>query len=310
MDRFEAMSLLLEAIDAGSLSAAGRRRGVPLATVSRKISDLEAHLNTRLLLRGNRRLELTDAGLTYVEACRRIVGEVREAERAASGEYRTPTGELVITLPIAARQQILPVVAAFLKAYPEVSVRLVQTDRVVSLLEEHADLAVRVGELPDSSLIATRVDMIRLVVCASPEYLSTHGTPRTPEDLATHDCIAFEAITVGNRWDFRRGKSDVAVAIRPRLRVNTAEAAVDAAVAGVGIARALSYQIESAVAAGALEIVLEDYAHEAIPVSLVYPRQGMLPLKLRAFLDFAAPRLRARLPQQAGTVAAKGPLME
>jgi DNA-binding transcriptional LysR family regulator len=303
MDRLESMSILLEVIDAGSLSGAGRRLGVPLATVSRKISDLEAHLKTRLLLRGNRRLELTDAGLAYVEACRRIVEEVNEAERAASGEYRSPTGELVITSPIVfGRQLLLPVITDFLRAFPEVSIRLVQVDRVVNLLEEHVDLAVRIGELPDSSLIATRVGLIRRVVCASPGYLSARGIPKTVEDLAAHDCIAFDAITIGNRWEFRQGKLIRVVAIRSKLKVNTAETAVDAAIAGLGISRVLSYQIDRAVAAGALKVVLDGYESEALPVNLVYPSQRILPLKLRAFLDFAAPRLRAILPQQSAAV--------
>jgi DNA-binding transcriptional LysR family regulator len=228
---------------------------------------------------------------------------VNEAERAASGEYRSPTGELVITSPIVfGRQLLLPVITDFLRAFPEVSIRLVQVDRVVNLLEEHVDLAVRIGELPDSSLIATRVGLIRRVVCASPGYLSARGIPKTVEDLAAHDCIAFDAITIGNRWEFRQGKLIRVVAIRSKLKVNTAETAVDAAIAGLGISRVLSYQIDRAVAAGALKVVLDGYESEALPVNLVYPSQRILPIKLRAFLDFAAPRLRAILPQQSAAV--------
>jgi len=293
MDRFEAMSLLMEAIDAGSLSAAGRKNGVPLATVSRKISELEAHLNTRLLLRGNRRLELTDSGRVYIEACRRILEDVREAERAAAGEYRAPTGELVITAPtLLGRLYVLPVIADFMKAYPEVTVKLVQIDGVINLLEEHVDVAVRIGDLPDSSLIAKRVGDIYRVACASPDYLAARGIPESLDDLVKHDCIAFEAISVGNQWVFTHGGRELAVAIQPKLKVNTADAGIDAAIHGLGIARALSYQVEDLVEQDRLQLVLRDYESEDIPVSLVYPGQRMLPLKLRAFLDFAAPRLR------------------
>jgi DNA-binding transcriptional LysR family regulator len=300
MDRFDAMSVLLAAVDTGSLSAAGRRLGVPLTTVSRKISDLETHLKARLLLRGGRQLTLTDAGRNYVAACKRIVEDVAEAERAASGEYRAPTGDLVITAPLVfGRMHVLPVVAEFLKAYADIHVRLQLSDRVVNLLEDHVDMAVRIGTLPDSSLIATRVGLGGSVVFACPTYLAARGIPRTPEDLAAHDCIAFDAIGSADHWDFQRNHAPVQIPIRPRLRANTVEAVIDAALAGLGLARAMSYPIRQALADGALRVVLQDYQMPPVAVSLVYPSQRLLPLKLRAFLDFAAPRLRARLEPQA-----------
>jgi len=296
MDRLEAMSVLLEAVDSGSLSAAGRRLGMPLATVSRKISDLEAHLKIRLLLRGGRKLLLTDAGRGYVAACKRIVEDVVEAERVAAGEYRAPTGELVISTPLVfGRLHVVPVVTEFLKAYPDIQIRLQLTDRVVNLLEDHIDLALRIGALPDSSLIATRVGTAHLVVFASPAYLAERGTPLTPDDLLAHDCIAFDALSSGDRWDFERNGVASSVLIRPRLRANTAEAVIEAAAAGLSIARTMSYPIARAVAAGTLRIVLQDYERPAVPISLMYPSQRLLPLKLRAFLDFATPRLRERV---------------
>ncbi len=296
MDRLEAMSVLLEAVDSGSLSAAGRRLRMPLATVSRKISDLEAHLKIRLLLRGGRKLVLTDAGRSYVAACKRIVEDVSEAERVAAGEYRAPTGELVISTPLVfGRMHVVPIVADFLKAYPDIQVRLQLTDRVVNLLEDHIDLAVRIGALPDSSLIATRVGTAHLVMFASPAYLAERGTPMTPDDLLADDCIAFDALSSGDRWDFERDGVASSVVIRPRLRANTAEAVIEAAVAGLGVARTMSYPIARAVAAGTLQTMLRDHERPAIPISLVYPSQRLLPLKLRAFLDFATPRLRARV---------------
>jgi DNA-binding transcriptional LysR family regulator len=300
MDRFDAMSVLLAAVETGSLSAAGRRLDVPLTTVSRKISDLETHLKTRLLLRGGRQLTLTDAGRSYVAACRRIVEDLAEAERAASGEYRAPTGELVITAPLVlGRMHVVPVVAAFLKTYPDIQIRLQLSDRVVNLLEDHIDVAVRIGTLPDSSLIATRVGFTGPAVFACPGYLARRGTPRTPEDLAAHDCISFDATATSDHWDFQRDHAPVQVPIRPRLRANTVEAVIDAALSSLGLARTMSYAIRQAVADGKLQPVLQDYELPPVAISLVYPSQRLLPLKLRAFLDFAAPLLRAQLEPQA-----------
>lgn len=296
MDRFDAMSVLLAVTDAGSLSAGARRLGMPLATVSRKVSELEAHLHTKLLNRGSRRLELTDAGQSYVAACRKILEDVVEAERTASGEYRAPRGELVITAPIVfGRLHVLPIIGAFLKAYPDIEVRLTLADRVVNILEEHVDVALRIGELPDSSLIASRVGLIRRVVCASPEYLEVRGTPTSPSDLESHDCVTFEGLMSSRSWTFWNNSAPQAVAIHSRLVVNTAESAVDMAVAGLGLTRVLSYQIEAPLAEGTLAVVLERFEPPQVPVSLVYGSSGLLPLKLRAFLDFATPRLKAKL---------------
>lgn len=292
MDRLEAMEILVAAVEAGSLSAAARRLGTPLATVSRKVSELEAHLKTRLLVRSARQLALTDAGRSYVTACKRILEDVGEAERAAAGEYSAPKGELIITAPIVfGRLHVLPVVLEFLKAHGEIDVRLALADHVVNLLEERVDLAVRIGELPDSSLVATRLGAIRRVVCASPAYFAARGTPQHPADLAGHDCIAFEGVVSASVWNFG-GES---IAIHSRLVVNTAEAAIDAAVAGIGVTRVLSYQAAEALERGALALALENFEPPPSPVSLVHAGGRLLPLKLRAFLDFAAPRLKARL---------------
>lgn len=296
MDRFDAMSVLLAVTDAGSLSAGARKLGMPLATVSRKVSELEAHLHTKLLNRGSRRLELTDAGQSYVAACRRILEDVVEAERTASGEYRAPRGELVIAAPIVfGRLHVLPIIGAFLKAYPDIDVRLTLADRVVNILEEHVDVALRIGELPDSSLIASRVGSIRRVVCASPDYLEARGTPADPNDLESHDCVTFEGLMSSRSWTFWKNGVPQAVAIHSRLVVNTAESAVDMAVAGLGLTRLLSYQIEAPLADGKLKVVLEPFEPPQVPVNLVYGGSGLLPLKLRAFLDFAMPRLKTKL---------------
>lgn len=292
------MSVFMAAIEGGSLSAAGRRLGMPLATVSRKVSELESHLGTRLLIRSTRNLKMTDAGRLYLAACRRILEEVEEAERAASGEYRAPKGELIVTAPIVfGRMHVLPIVIEFLKTYPEIDIRMVLADRIVNFFEERVDIAVRIGELPDSSLVATRVGSIRRVLCASPAYFAARGTPKRPADLAAHECVTFDGLSAADAWTFAKRKADVSVAIHSRLVVSTAEAAIEGAVAGLGITRVLSYQVTDAVRAGTLVVALQDFEPPPWPVSLVFSGQRLAPLKLRAFLDFAAPRLRAALPR-------------
>jgi DNA-binding transcriptional LysR family regulator len=304
MDRLEAMSVLIAVVEAGSLSAAARRLNMPLATVSRKVNELEAHLKTRLLTRTTRQLALTEAGASYVAACRRILEEVGEAERAAAGEYTSPRGSLTLTAPVVfGRLHALPVVTEFLAQYPEIDVRLWLADRVVNLMEEHVDVAVRIGALPDSALVAVGVGAIRRVVCATPAYLAAHGLPEAPRDLTRHRCVTFEGVE-GTVWTFRAGKSDVAQPVHSRLVVNTAEAAIDAALQGVGLTRVLSYQVAQAVREARLAVVLEAFEPPPWPVSLVHGGQAPLPLKLRAFLDFALPRLRERV--EAARIMARG----
>lgn len=302
MDRFESMSVFLAVVEAGSLSAAGRKLGMPLATVSRKVSELETHLNARLLSRSTRQLKLTDAGRHYVVGCKRILDDVQETEREASGEYSSPKGHLTITAPVVfGRLHVLPTVTEFLKNYPNVDVRLVLGDRVSGLLEDQIDVALRIGELPDSGLNATRVGATRRVVCASPAYFAEHGEPKSPHDLSMHPCITFETLMSPQVWVFKVDKHEVAVPIRSRLSVNTAEAAIDAAMAGVGITRVLSYQIEGALRDGQLQIGLKKFEPATVPVNLVYNKERRLALKLRAFLDFAAPLLRDRISGRSGT---------
>jgi len=296
VDRIEAMTTLLAVVEAGSLSAASRKLGVPLPTVSRRVSALEAHLKTQLLNRSSRRITLTDAAKSYVQACRRILEDVDEAERVVSGEYRAPRGELAVTATMVfGRVHVIPVAAAFLKAYPDILLRLRLNDRIVNLQEEHFDLGIRIGVLPDSGIVARRVGSVRRVVCASPEYLTARGSPETPKDLADHDGICFTGFQDAESWDFPVNSSATSVAIRSRLMVDAAEAAVDAALAGAGIVRLFSYHVADAVKDGKLSILLEAFEPPPIPVNIVYLGGGLQPLKVRAFLDFAAPRLKARL---------------
>jgi DNA-binding transcriptional LysR family regulator len=298
VDRFEAMSVFAAVAEAKGFSAASRRLGMPLATVSRKVSELEESLGVQLLARSTRRVSLTDTGRQYFEACRRILDDVSEAERAASGEYRAPRGELILTTPIVfGRLHILPVVTEFLDAYREVDVQMMLLDRVVDLIDEHIDLALRIGELPDSSLIAVRIGTIGRVVCASPAYLAAHGVPAHPRDLVGHEAITFSGLSSAREWSFRIDGATEQFHVRSRLVVNTAEAALDAAMAGAGLTRVMSYQAAAAVREGRLVMVLRDFEPEPNPISLVYPSGRLVPLKLRAFLDFAVPRLKARLQE-------------
>jgi DNA-binding transcriptional LysR family regulator len=293
MDRLEAMSTFLAVVEAGSLSAAARRLKTPLTTISRKVSELESHLRIKLFNRSSRQLVLTDAGSSYLTACKRILADVTEAERIASGEYTAPTGELSVTTPIGIGRTILiPIMVDFLKTYPDIKGRLIPSDRALSLFQEQIDLGVRIGALPDSSLVAVRVGTVRRVVCASPAYLAARGTPRTPEDLAGHDCINYAGFSLPDVWTFVRDKATIAVPVHTRLIVGSAEAAYAAAVAGIGVTIALSYLLKVAPERGALTTLLEEFEPTPLPINLVYAANRFLPIKVRAFLDFAAPRLK------------------
>ena len=298
MDRLEAMNILVSVVETGSFTAAGKRLGMPLPTVSRKLAELESHLGTRLLARSTRRLELTEAGAGYVTSCRRILEEIGDAERKAAGEYVSPKGELMLTAPVAfGRLHVVPVVAAFLAAYPDIDVRLALSDRNTKLLDDHIDLAVRIGALADSSLIAVQVGSVRWMVCASPDYLAAHGIPAKPADLSRLSCITFDVLGTATSWRFanKTGRGDHVVPVHARLSVNTAEAALDAAIVGAGVTRVLSYQAAEAVGQGKLQPVLQPFEPPPVPVSLIHTSQGLLPLKTRSFIDFAVPRLRASL---------------
>ena len=300
MDRFEAMSVLLAAVESGSLSKASRKLRLPLTTVSRKVAELEAHLGANLLIRSAKGLELTPAGRSYITGAKAVLEQLNEIERTASGEYTEPRGDLFVTGPVMfGRLHVLPVVTRFLEAFPDVAVRLLLTDRVTHFIDDQIDVALRIGELPDSNLIATRVGTVRRVVCGSPDYMATHGKPQTPADLATHDVISFDSVTTPSTWVFESKGAEVSASFRARLSVNTIDAAIDAALAGTGLIRAISYQVAEHVRAGRLLVVLEAFEPLPWPVQLVYDQRNRLPLKMRAFIEFAVPRLRARVTKAA-----------
>jgi len=295
MDRFDAMQVLLAVVDAGSLSAGSRKLNAPLPSVSRKVAELERHLGTRLLVRTSRNIQLTDAGRDYVDAARQIIAQIENAELRASGEYETPRGVLTITLPIAfGHDHVLPLAYDFLCEHPEITLNVLSLDRVVNLIEEHVDIGIRLGELADSSLYAVRAGDFSFVTCASPEYLARRGRPSSPEHLADHDGVIFGQITEpGWVYQHKGGRLEG----KPNIRVcaNTSAATVTAAVRGVGIIRAPLYQVARELQSGTLLTLFDEYESQSFPVHLVYLRQGPLPLKVRVFIDWMAPRLKRSL---------------
>ena len=296
MDRFDAIRTLLAAVDGGSLSAASRKLRMPLPTVSRKVSELEQHLRTQLVVRTSRKLLLTDAGRAFVASSRVVIDMLDDAERAASGEYRAPRGDLLVTASIMfGKLFVTPVAIDFLAAYPDVNLKLVLADHVIDLVENHVDAAIRIGRLADSTLVASHIGDIHWVTCASPDYLERRGVPATPEDLARHDCLAFEGLEPVREWRLRNGGQIQTITIAPRFAVNTAESLIETAIAGLGICRVTSYQAASAMKSGKLKKILAGFVPDPLPIHLVHRGQLLVPLKTRAFLDFAKPRLRAQL---------------
>jgi DNA-binding transcriptional LysR family regulator len=298
LDRLESMSILLAAVESGSFSKASKKLGLPLATVSRKVAELEEHLKATLLIRSAKGLELTTTGRSFVTGAKAILEQLNEVERAAAGEYTEPRGDLMVTAPVMfGRLHVLPAVTQFLGAYPDVAVGLRLTDRVTHFLDDQVDVALRVGSLPDSSLVATRLGEVRHVLCASPQYLASRGTPTTLNDLAQQALVSFESVSTASSWTFRSNGVETPVTFRSRLSVNTIDAAIDAGLADAGIIRAMSYQVAQLVHAGKLMVVLEAFEPSPRPVHLVYAGQNRLPLKMRAFIDFVVPRLREQLTQ-------------
>ena len=295
MDQLNAMRVFVAVADAGGLSAAGRRLVMPLTTVSRQLKALEEALDARLVTRTTRRLALTEPGRAYLETCRRVLSDLDAAERRLTGEQAEPQGVLALTAPVAfGRRHVLPVVTDFLEDFPRMSVRMFLMDRVVDLVEEGLDLGIRIGHLPDSSLRATQLGTVRYVTCASPSYLAEAGVPATPKDLAGHRCISFNNFSPTERWTFA-GRKPVSVTVDPRLIVNTADAAIDAAKAGLGVVRVLSYQADSSLEDDSLRLILEDFEPEAIPVSLIHREDRLPQAKVQSFVGLAVPRLRKRL---------------
>ena len=298
MDRIGSVAVFVEVAERRSFAEAARRLGRSPTAITRAIGELEARLGVRLLNRTTRAVGVTEAGERFLAGARRVLADLDEIERAAAGEGTAPRGELRVTAPILfGRLHVSPIMIEFLERFPDVSVALSLIDRPVDLVEEGLDVAVRIGALAESSAIASRVGALHRIVVASPDYLARCGTPKAPAELGAHAIVAFSGMEGADRWVFRGQGGEASVAIRPRLVVTTAEAAVDAARAGFGVTRVLSYQAADDIARGSLRRLLQAHEGAELPVHLLYPGGRHPPPKLRAFLDFAVPRLRRRCEQ-------------
>lgn len=296
MDKLESIRVFVAVARAGGFSAASRVLGLPLATVSRKVAELEESLAVRLFERTTRQVVLTEAAKDYFDACQRLMDDLRDADDTMTGEYRMPKGEVTLTAPTGfGRQHLQPVLIEFLREFPEITMRVLLVDRLVNLLDERVDVAVRINNLPDSSLVARRVGEIRMVVCGGPGYLQARGVPQHPAALVDHACIAWASLGPLKAWRFSDEGVETMFPVPVRLTATLPETVVAAAVADLGLAQITSYKAEAAVRAGQLVPVLREFEAAPTAINLVHLSKRRVPLKLRAFLDFAAPRLQERL---------------
>ena len=293
MDRFQEMQVFAAVAQEQGFSAAARRLGMSAASVTRAVAALEQRIGTQLLTRTTRSVHLSEAGQRYLEDCRRILAEVQEAEDSAAGSHAQPRGQLTITAPVLFGDLfVTPLMVGYLNQFPEVSINAVLVDRVVSMVEEGIDVAVRIGELPDSNQHAIRVGEVRRVICASPGFLTDHGRPRHPADLSRAPIIATSSIGQPRSWPFLEAGEPISVRPEPRLVVSANQAAITAAAMGLGLTRILSYQVASKVAAGELEIVLADFELPPLPIHVVYQGGRKAATRVRSFVDFAVKVLR------------------
>ena len=293
MDRFQEMQIFVVVAQEQGFSAASRRLGLSAASVTRAVAALEKRIGTPLLTRTTRRVYLSEAGQRYLEDCRRILSEVQEAEDSAAGSHAQPRGQLTITAPVLFGELfVTPLMVNFLTQFPDVSINALLVDRVVSVVEEGIDVAVRIGELPDSNQHAIRVGEVRRVICASSHFLDRHGRPEHPEALAQAPMIATSAIGQLRSWPFLDQGEPVSVRGEPRLVVTANQAAITAACLGLGFTRVLSYQVAGKVAAGELEIILADFELPPLPIHVLYQGGRKAPSRVRSFVDFAVKTLR------------------
>lgn len=296
MDRLHEIEVFIAVADAGSFAKAGARLRLSPPAVTRAISALEDRLGARVFNRTTRSLTITDVGQRFLESARRVLTDLDSAEKEAVGETGVPQGHLTVTASVTfGRSALAPIVCSFLAQHPRVSISVLLLDRMANLVEEGIDLAVRIGPLPDSSLVAKRVGTVRRVLVASPGYLARRGTPLSPADLRLHSMIAFTGLMPNREWRFLDGRTGNSVSFMPRLEINDAVAAIAAAEMGDGITIALSYMIANHVREGRLVTLLDNLTPPPVPVHLVYPQNRLIAPKLRAFVDFVTPRLRDTL---------------
>lgn len=296
MDRFEAMTVFRAVAELGSFAAAARSLGLSPAAATRAVAGLEVLLGARLLTRTTRRVALTDAGRGYLDNCRRILQELDEAEAMAAGSHAVPKGELAVTAPTQfGRLHLGPALPGFLERFAEVTVSLLLVDRLVDLVEEGIDVGVRIGALASTALVAVRLGEVRRVVVGAPAYLAAAGVPASPAALAAHRLIAPTSLMTAASWGFRVAGKPLVVPVRARLATSQPDVAIDAARAGFGLTRVPLYQVAADVRADRLRIVLDDFEEPPIPVHLITIDGRHAAAKVRAFVDFMVPRLRAAL---------------
>jgi DNA-binding transcriptional LysR family regulator len=286
MDRIDAMQAFVAVADLQGFAPAARKLGLSPSGVTRLVAALEDRLGARLLQRTTRKVVLTDVGERYLERARRILGDVEEAEGSVQDERAKPSGRLVVSAPVGfGRLHVSPVMSAYLKRHPGVAGDLRLSDRMINLVEEGVDLAVRIGHLPDSSLVARHVGEMRQIVVASSGYLAKRGAPKTPGAIASHETIQFGAMAASPDWRFLEDGREVRVASTPRFTTNSADAAIGHAEQGGGLTRVLAYQAAEAIKGGRLTIVLAKFEQPPLPIHIVYPTSRLLSAKVRTFID-------------------------
>lgn len=296
MDRLHELEVFVAVAEAGSFAKAGRRMRLSPPAVTRAIAALENRLGARVFNRTTRSLKITEVGQRFLENARRILIDLDTAEKDAVGDTSVPHGHLTVTASVTlGRSTLAPVVGAFLSQHARVSVSILLLDRITNLVEEGIDVAVRIGPLPDSSLVARKVGSVRRILVASPTYVARRGLPLSPADLRLHSVIGFTGLMPNREWRFMEGRSGYSVSLMPRLEINDALAAIAAAENGEGITIALSYMVAEKIREGRLLPVLDAFTPAPVPVSLVYPQNRLISPKVRAFVEFAAPRLRTAL---------------
>ena len=294
MDKFNAIQIFVKVADSNGFAAAARKLNISPPAVTRAISMLEDNLGTRLLVRTTRSVRLTESGQRFLEDSRRILSDLEQAEQAAVGSHAKPHGELSVTASVLFGQMfVTPILSDFLTVHPQLKAQTMYVDRVVNLMDEGLDVAIRIGSLPDSSLVAIRCGSIRRVTIASPDYIKENGLPKKPEDLSNHSLIQSMVINSSHEWIFQRSGKPLHIHIEPRIRMNTNDAVINMVKRGGGISQLLSYQIAPYIADGKLQTILETYELPTLPVHVVHQEGRMVSAKVRTFVDFIVDRLRA-----------------
>jgi DNA-binding transcriptional LysR family regulator len=296
MDRFHLIQVFVAVVDCQGFAGAARKLAISPPAVTRAVNELEGHLGLRLLTRTTRSVRVTDMGKRYAQDCRRILAELAEADESVSGMHSGPRGRLTVTAPVLfGGIYVTPIVTAYLQRYPEVSASCMFLDRVVNLMEEGVDVAIRIGELPDSNMQAIRVGQVRRIICASPTYLASQGIPVVPDDLQQHTLVLASGITPNPEWGLVQHGQPHTVGLQARMTTTTNDAALAAVVGGFGLTRLLSYQVAEHLRAGSLKILLAEYEPAPLPIHVVHGEGRRAPQRVRAFIDLAVELLRSNL---------------